>query len=306
MPLFSLVTPTHNRAPLLDAMLESVWSQRDFAPGELEIIVADDGSTDDTRAVLERHQARHSGQLKTIFAAQSGPGAARNRALEIATGDYVAFLDSDDLWLPWAAATYARLISQHNPSFILGRAHEFSGEFAPPATAPMKAQIFADYLSASGENLSFGASAMVARREVLRQIGGFTPHWINAEDLDLALRLGTAPGFVWVESPATHAYRRHPASAFSDLERTVAGVEFLLQNERAGRYPGGDLRRGERLEILARVLRFACLHCAGAGDLARARAFYRASFGFHLRQRRARFLLGAPLQMLAARLRRKP
>ena len=306
MPLFSIVTPTHNRALLLDAMLESVWAQVGIAPDDIEVVVVDDGSTDETRAVLERHQARYPARLKTVFGAQSGPGAARNRGLEIACGTYVCFLDSDDLWFAWSAATYARLIEEHQPSLILGRAHEFGGPLSAPPKQPLRARVFADYLSASGENLAFGASAIVARRDALGQIGGFTDRWINAEDLDLVLRLGTAPGLVCVESPAIYAYRKHDASALADLARTVAGVKHLLACERAGRYPGGALRRQQRAEILARVLRFACLHCAQAGDARHARLFYRASLGCHLRQRRARFLLGAPLQIWAAQWGARP
>lgn len=313
MPLFSVVVPTYNRASFLDAMLGSVWAQQNIAPDEIEVIVIDDGSTDDTPAVLEQQRAKYPDHLKAVRVAHGGPGQARNRGIALARGTYVAFLDSDDLWFPWTAATYAEIIqTRAQPGLILGRAHEF---FAPESDSlsleatlqkardeTLDAASFADYLSASGEGVSFGASGIVVRRDELEKVGGFTPRWINAEDLDLMMKLGAAENFVLVRAPETYAYRKHPFSAVSDLARTLDGMKNLVAQERSGNYPGGESRRDERARILARHLRPVCLRCAHEGDLRAARALYRATFGWHLRQKNARFLLGALGHLLAARL----
>ena len=185
----------------------------------------------------------------------------------------------------------------------MGRAREFRGAAPSKSQAPLRAQCFADYLSASGENLSYGTSGLVVRRANLERVGGLTARWINSEDLDLMLRLGQEPRFVLVRAPATYAYRKHAGSAVADRSRALAGFEHLLLREAAGLYPGGGARQRERAEILARVLRAACLHCARLGEIGNAQRFYRATFGWHLRQTRARFLLGAPLQILRAQLR---
>ena len=313
MGFFSVVVPTYNRASFLDAMLDSVWAQQNITPDEIEIIVVDDGSTDATSAVLERQCARYPDRLRVVRVAHGGPGQARNHGIALARGTYVAFLDSDDLWFPWTAATYAEIVRTHGePSLILGRAHEF---FTPEANnltldatlqkahcETLDAASFADYLSASGEGVSFGASGIVVRRDALEKVGGFTPRWINAEDLDLMMKLGVASNFVLVRAPETYAYRKHPLSAVSDLGRTLDGMKNLVTQERAGKYPGGASRQSERAQILARHLRPVCLRCAREGDLRTARALYRATFGWHWRQKNARFLLGALGHLLRARL----
>ncbi len=95
MSKVSVVVPTFNRAYCLPETLDSVFAQthQDF-----EIIIVDDGSTDDTRAMLE---ARYPDpRLRYVHQANGGVSAARNTALALVEGDFVAFLDSDDLWLP--------------------------------------------------------------------------------------------------------------------------------------------------------------------------------------------------------------
>jgi glycosyltransferase involved in cell wall biosynthesis len=91
----SVVIPTWNRAHLLGEAVESALGQEG---GDLEVIVVDDGSTDGTAEAIER---RFGNSVKLLrMATRSGVGAARNEGVRQATGDLVAFLDSDDLWLP--------------------------------------------------------------------------------------------------------------------------------------------------------------------------------------------------------------
>jgi teichuronic acid biosynthesis glycosyltransferase TuaG len=96
-PTVSIITPAHNAARFLDETLRSVTAQtfRDW-----EMIVVDDGSTDGTRAVLERWIASDPRIRLLLQNPRQGAAAARNRALEEARGRYVAFIDSDDLWIP--------------------------------------------------------------------------------------------------------------------------------------------------------------------------------------------------------------
>jgi glycosyltransferase involved in cell wall biosynthesis len=94
-PILSVVIPTWNRAGLVCEAIESALSQRD---GQVEVIVVDDGSTDGTANLLEQ---RYSNQIKLLrLPRRGGAGAARNAGVSQATGDFLAFLDSDDLWLP--------------------------------------------------------------------------------------------------------------------------------------------------------------------------------------------------------------
>ncbi len=97
----SAVIPTHNRAKILLDSLDSVWKQT-YRP--IELIVVDDGSEDETEAFVqkwaEKCQTEKAFTLRYVYQENHGANAARNRGISEATGRYVAFLDSDDLWLP--------------------------------------------------------------------------------------------------------------------------------------------------------------------------------------------------------------
>ncbi|HYV09322.1 MAG TPA: glycosyltransferase family A protein [Pyrinomonadaceae bacterium] len=94
-PILSVVIPTRNRAYLVGEAIESALNQR---PGEVEVIVVDDASTDDTAKVVAENFGSRVRLLRTPE--RRGAGAARNAGLRVARGELVAFLDDDDLWLP--------------------------------------------------------------------------------------------------------------------------------------------------------------------------------------------------------------
>ena len=94
-PILSVVIPTWNRARLVGEAIESALIQRD---GAVEVIVVDDASTDDTADALA---GRFGSRIRLLrMPERRGPGAARNAGVRVATGELLAFLDSDDLWLP--------------------------------------------------------------------------------------------------------------------------------------------------------------------------------------------------------------
>jgi glycosyltransferase involved in cell wall biosynthesis len=107
MAKVSVITPVHNGATYLGAALDSVLEQ---AMGSWELIVVDDGSTDATPAVLSRYT---DPRIVTVRQAHSGEAAARNTGLRYATGEYVGFLDADDLFLPNALADLTAFLDQH-------------------------------------------------------------------------------------------------------------------------------------------------------------------------------------------------
>ncbi len=92
-PLVSVVIPTYNRAQMVSEAVRSVLEQ---TFGDLEVIVVDDGSTDGTREALKPH----ADKIRYLRQENSGVSAARNRGIAEARGSLIAFLDSDDLWLP--------------------------------------------------------------------------------------------------------------------------------------------------------------------------------------------------------------
>ncbi|RYX82788.1 glycosyltransferase family 2 protein [bacterium] len=297
MPRFSVVMPVHNRATLVGMAIESVINQ---SSENCELIVVDDGSTDGTVEAV----ARFGNRVHLLQQKNAGPGAARNTGIAAAKGDYIAFLDSDDLWMPWTLATYSQIIDQNNsPSLLMAREFSFESEdmlqdFKPEPEQTLR---FKDYLASSQQDLSFGASSLVVRTEALRKVGGFEKRWINAEDLDLCLKLGDSPQFIRIESPRTFAYRKHDNSAVSNIKRTLDGLHHLIAQERAGLYPGGKARQRERLEIITRHIRPVTLECLRRGYKNEAWHLYSQTFRWHAFLGRAKFLGAFPILAMKSR-----
>src|SRR5262245_47210353 len=128
--LFSVVIPAHNRLHLLPRTLDSVWAQT-FS--DFEVVVVNDGSTDGTGEWL----AAQGERMRAITQANCGPGAARNLGTKEARGEYIAFIDSDDVWPSWTLATFAGLICKYNsPAILAGRVVEFWEERELEAIRP--------------------------------------------------------------------------------------------------------------------------------------------------------------------------
>jgi glycosyltransferase involved in cell wall biosynthesis len=294
-PVFSVVIPTYNRAGLLAETLASLWQQR-FT--DFDVIVVDDGSSDDTAALLRAHEPR----LRWYRQDHLGPGAARNLGAQHARGEYLAFLDSDDLWFPWTLEVYARAIAEASrPSLMIGSSADFTAakDFAGVVETPLSVSTFTDYFAADDAWRCWGAGYSVIRRDVFAAAGGFSDRLPVSEDADLVMRLGTAPGCAHVTSPRTLGYRIHPDSAMANLDQTLSGARHLLDTELAGGYPGGDRRAPARRQILSRHLRSVMLAALRKGRHHDAWRMYAATFGWHVRLGRWRFLLVFPF--MAAR-----
>ena len=179
---------------------------------DFESIFVDDGSTDGSASYL-----RDKGH-KVLEQENSGPGVARNTGAKQAKGKYLAFLDSDDRWFPWSLQMYADVIRTHeDPAFVTGNPSVFTNRNEPPTEEyrEPKIEAFKDYYSSSDRWRWFGVSSFVIRRDAFEAVGGFAKGRINGEDAEIAMRLGTAKGFVshrvpsnfWVPCPR---WKRNP------------------------------------------------------------------------------------------------
>ena len=114
--LFSIIVPTYNRANLIEKTIHSVLEQVYF---HFELIIVDDGSTDNTGAIIQPSLADE--RVKYFKIKNSERGAARNFGVRNSKGDYITFLDSDDIFLPWHLSTAADkvILAEHPPAFHL-------------------------------------------------------------------------------------------------------------------------------------------------------------------------------------------
>ena len=289
MNLFSVIIPTFNRVDLISMTLDSIASQtcRDF-----EVIVVDDGSTDETKQVSATYPF-----VRYLRQDNAGPGAARNLGIEHATGRYVAFLDSDDVWFPWTLSTYkAAIQAGHEPSLVIGSPQYFASPTELVETGTIVSyDRYPDLFSTTKRTCFYGTGGTVVLRDELMRVGRFSHLRINGEDLDLLLRLGTAPECVIVDGIKTFGYRRHSASEIGSIVKTVAGLTMMIQNEQSGQYPGDVQRQRERRELLTRFIRPHILDAIRQNYLSAGWKLYCLTVIWHLSLRRYRFLIGTPL-----------
>ena len=147
----------------------------------------------------------------------------------------MAFLDSDDVWLPWTLATFDRAIREHNFPCVLGgkfvRVSRDSLNLPRFRKTTYQALQFADYLASSHYSCSVGSGTCVLDRKVLSTTG-FLEKCNHSQDHDLILRMGCARGFMQILSPMTVGWRRHSASETADFSAASPALCGLLERER--------------------------------------------------------------------------
>jgi glycosyltransferase involved in cell wall biosynthesis len=216
LPLVSVVIPNYNNAGFVTAALDSVL-QQNYA--NLDIIVVDDGSTDHSLTVLQPYAAR----ITLITQPNQGPAAARNNGIAAAKGQLIAFLDSDDLWLPGKVAAQVNYLLLHPDIAVCycgwSEWHTANPGQKPPGqltdVAPaLRAHNAIDgnwlYLDLLRESVIHTISAML-RREVFDTVGFFNTDYRIGEDHDFWLRV--AQHFKIAKLPQVYAiYRNNPQS----------------------------------------------------------------------------------------------
>lgn len=187
-PLVSVIIPTYNRASLIGQSLKSALNQ---TYRNCEIIVVDDGSTDNTRQVVESFGS----VIRYIYKDNSGPSVSRNVGIREAKGEYVAFLDSDDLWEPTKVAKQVDVFLKNPKAALVSCNYRFIDQINKVVKDPGSAfgyqpdDFFVkDILQI---RFPFGATtAFMIKRSVFDEVGFFNENLRISEDLDLLVRIG--------------------------------------------------------------------------------------------------------------------
>lgn len=259
-PTLSIVMPAHDTEAYVGAALDSVFAQSYMAT---DVTVVDDGSTDGTQAVLDGYGDR----VTVLEQATAGSAAARNLAATRAAGEYLVLLDSDDVLLPWALEEIAAAIVRHGrPALLMSSWFKFENEGdLPRLRSPVRSTAWPDLLR-SLEGRRQITMASVVRSDVYQRIGGFSVGSPSSEDIDLWLRLGTEPGFVYLDGGPLYGYRQRPGSMTRSAARLERGIKKLVSNELRGVYPGGSERAPERRTLLTRNVVWGVRRCWELGD----------------------------------------
>lgn len=275
MPQVSVVIPTYNHRDTVGAALDSVFAQ---TFGDHEVIVVNDGSPDDTAVVLRPYLDR----IRYVEQPNAGQGAARNRGIAMASGEFVALLDDDDAWpadkLAWqVAAMRAR------PDVVLAYGEDVrvdaAGDLLPPTPRRgykrPSGHAYRDFLE--GCWIASPGQTLI-RRTALARVGGFDPGVWGSDDWDLYLRLAQVGPFHY-ENRVALRYRVHAGNASSNVLRHLAGHDAA-----ARKHPARGLRAWRRWRNEAAFFRDPLLRLSHArrreGDLGGALEAQRAALRF--------------------------
>lgn len=185
LPAYDVIIPCFNRVDTIERVLCSILAQ---APSPSRVVLVDDGSTDATASLLLMLEEQHSNVHIVLLPRNAGASAARNAGLALARAEWVAFVDSDDVWLPHAASSL--LAGSADSDVVVGHFQRVwrSGII----DAPECGWDGVDILSALALTGVVGPSWSLMRREVAMRIGGFDPSYHNCNDWDFYVRAAAA------------------------------------------------------------------------------------------------------------------
>jgi len=227
-PIFSVVIPAYNAAAFIEETLASLASQtfRDF-----EVIVVDDGSADDTKGVVDRYLAREGLRGCCIRQPNKRIAAARNTGIHAAQGEWVAFLDHDDMFHPEKLAAVAEAVRAHPEARVITHhiAIKEDGRTLWVKEAHNRGRDVYDSLLFKGNNLA--PPTVTAFRSTLLELGGFRENaeFNTVEDYDMWLRLARACRFHVIDRVLAD-YRQDPRGASRHVERHHTNHETLLRD----------------------------------------------------------------------------
>jgi succinoglycan biosynthesis protein ExoO len=256
-PLVSVVMANHDGSAFI---AEAVRSVLDQTLANLQLIVVDDASSDDS---LNRAQAVANGDPRLIVAALDrnvGPGGARNRGLELARGDWIAVVDSDDLLAPTRLEHLLALAGERGADLVADNLTVFSaeGEIGPllpgarggkPRQVRLAEFVSANSLYGSGPNL--GVLKPLISVAALKRLGVRYDEALRiGEDYDLVARLLAGGARYWIDPTPLYRYRKHSRSISHRLRR--ADIEALLAGDDRFRRAVGALSPADQAALRRR------------------------------------------------------
>lgn len=215
-PLVSVIIPTYNRANVISETIDNVFSQ---TYKNIELIVVDDGSTDDTPPILRKYADR----IRVITQKNAGPAAARNRGIEVSTGDIIAFQDSDDLWESNKLERQVALLEKSgdavpcclcSASFGIVHGKPYTSFDISDIHSPHEEGLWLNVAEILATRLVLFNQTVAIRRWAIEKVGVFDESLRYLEDYDLPLRLANEGPWALIRDPLV-IYREGAANSFS-------------------------------------------------------------------------------------------
>ena len=254
MPTVSVIIPTHNRAQFIQRAIASVLTQ---SHSDLEVIVVDDASKDDTVRIVADY-ARKDARVRLVrHDQQKGAQAARNAGIRAAQGEWIAFLDSDDQWLPDSLALRLRVAKEKAVQVVHSDCYVLDPGSATPELSvgtPMQGYVYNEILRIWGPMYQ----SLLVSREALIKIGLLDDSIVSQQEWDTAIRLGKHYEFAFVAEPTFVYDRRHEGGISKDVLRKAKGYEQVVKkHRRAMFFHAGPRALSHHYQIVADFYRCA-------------------------------------------------
>ncbi|MGM0486368.1 MAG: glycosyltransferase family 2 protein [Planctomycetota bacterium] len=221
VPAVSVIVPAHNDEPYIGQCIESILGQtfEDF-----ELIVVNDGSTDNTPSIIEEYAAKDP-RVRVIHTGQkSGRGAARNTGIEAARADLIAFQDADDLSVPDRLEIQKRFLDEHPNCGLVANAHmlvDEDGVYVGVKSLRRDGPALAEHMR---RYCAMSHCAAMFRTEIVRRVGGYRTGFAQSQDYDMVLRVLERTTLGVVDVPV-YKYRQVPCGV--SMSRTSAARASL-------------------------------------------------------------------------------
>lgn len=242
--------PAYNAAVYLPYAIDSVLSQT-FS--EWEIIITDDGSTDNTRAIADSYRPTLGDKLQYIYQANRGLPAARNTGMRSARGEFIALLDADDVWLPHRLERGVEAMDRDpETALVHARVTRIDAQGRVIGELPVNPE----YLSGRIAHYIYIRRAHIVcptvmfRKQCLDTAGWFDEAMRATEDRDLWFRIALRDRVTYIDEVLAH-YRLSPASMTADLDRLLNGQVYFIGKH----YRSGACTRLEHLQALGNTYR---------------------------------------------------
>ncbi|MBO6606147.1 glycosyltransferase family 2 protein [Psychroserpens sp.] len=187
-PFFTVIISVYNKASHLSKTITSVIDQ---SFSDFEIIIINDGSTDNSKAILD---GLTDERIQIIHQSNQGVSRARNNGIALAKSDYIALLDGDDIWHPEYLKRMHDTINANSEQsvFTCAIAHKYNTTIVPvPYSIEAHSDVLIlDYFKASQKHSALSGSSVVFKKEILKTTGEFDPKIRSGEDTDLWIRFG--------------------------------------------------------------------------------------------------------------------
>ena len=253
MPLFSIVVPAYNSADYLEKTILSLINQnfKDY-----EVIIVDDGSTDNTKEIAEKYKP----QLTFISQSNQGAASARNLGVKTSKGRYIVSFDADDILFPEALSVYKKVIDHfQEPPFIFSKMIYFTGNndvlSQPDQFNNIECLKHLNFFK-KRNTIGISNSNMIIKKDNLIQAGGYESGSFNFDDRCLAFRLGTESPMIQINSPPTVGHRVYSKSISKNRNMLTSAAFNIIKNERNNSYPGGKLYKFDRRGLIGTNLLF--------------------------------------------------